>query len=112
MPRTSLCLQVSGGHEEGALPGPLPCLVCVEPPLIPVSAGGPRLDTSYRPVRMPISKLVPSRPPYTGVMPAGMGSMMGMDPAYKAAVYRQQPPVPQGQLLRQQLQAKLVRIPP
>lgn len=73
-------------------------------------AGGPRLDTSYRPVRMPIGKLVPSRLPYAGVLPTGMG-MLGMDPSYKSAVYRQQPPpppVPGGQLLRQQLQAKLV----
>uniref|UniRef100_A0A8C3MJC8 Uncharacterized protein n=1 Tax=Geospiza parvula TaxID=87175 RepID=A0A8C3MJC8_GEOPR len=37
-----------------------------------------------------------------------MGSMMGIDPSYKPAVYRQQPPVSQGQILRQQLQAKLV----
>uniref|UniRef100_A0A8C3SUD0 Mediator complex subunit 12 n=1 Tax=Chelydra serpentina TaxID=8475 RepID=A0A8C3SUD0_CHESE len=35
--------------------------------------------------------------------------MMGIEPSYKPAVYRQQPPVSQGQLLRQQLQAKLVR---
>lgn len=72
------------------------------------SAGGPRLDTSYRPVRMPLGKLVQSRPPYSGVLPPGMGSMMGIDPSYKPAVYRQQPPVSQGQILRQQLQAKLV----
>lgn len=71
-------------------------------------AGGPRLDTSYRPVRMPLGKLVQSRPPYSGVLPSGMGSMMGIDPSYKPAVYRQQPPVSQGQILRQQLQAKLV----
>lgn len=71
--------------------------------------GGPRLDTSYRPVRMPLGKLVQSRPPYSGVLPSGMGSMMGIDPSYKPAVYRQQPPVSQGQILRQQLQAKLVR---
>lgn len=71
-------------------------------------AGGPRLDTSYRPVRMPLGKLVQSRPPYSGVLPPGMGSMMGIDPSYKPAVYRQQPPVSQGQILRQQLQAKLV----
>uniref|UniRef100_A0A8C9L7X1 Mediator complex subunit 12 n=1 Tax=Pavo cristatus TaxID=9049 RepID=A0A8C9L7X1_PAVCR len=70
--------------------------------------GGPRLDTSYRPVRMPLGKLVQSRPPYSGVLPSGMGSMMGIDPSYKPAVYRQQPPVSQGQILRQQLQAKLV----
>ncbi|KAL7979597.1 hypothetical protein Chor_004755 [Crotalus horridus] len=76
----------------------------------PLPAGGPRLDTSYRPVRMPIGKLVPNRLPYAGVLPAGIG-MLGMDPSYKSAVYRQQqppPPVPGGQLLRQQLQAKLV----
>ncbi|XP_039210779.1 mediator of RNA polymerase II transcription subunit 12 isoform X2 [Crotalus tigris] len=75
----------------------------------PLPAGGPRLDTSYRPVRMPIGKLVPNRLPYAGVLPAGIG-MLGMDPSYKSAVYRQQqppPPVPGGQLLRQQLQAKL-----
>uniref|UniRef100_A0A803TH68 Mediator complex subunit 12 n=1 Tax=Anolis carolinensis TaxID=28377 RepID=A0A803TH68_ANOCA len=82
-------------------------------PLLPPPslAGGPRLDTSYRPVRMPqIGKLVPSRPPYTGVLPTSMSSMMSIDQAYKSSVYRQQqPPVPQGQLLRQQLQAKLVR---
>uniref|UniRef100_A0A663MHJ6 Mediator complex subunit 12 n=1 Tax=Athene cunicularia TaxID=194338 RepID=A0A663MHJ6_ATHCN len=73
----------------------------------PLPAGGPRLDTSYRPVRMPLGKLVQSRPPYSGVLPPGMGSMMGIDPSYKPAVYRQQPPVSQGQILRQQLQAKL-----
>lgn len=57
---------------------------------------------------MPLGKLVQSRPPYSGVLPPGMGSMMGIDPSYKPAVYRQQPPVSQGQILRQQLQAKLV----
>uniref|UniRef100_A0A8C3MP23 Uncharacterized protein n=1 Tax=Geospiza parvula TaxID=87175 RepID=A0A8C3MP23_GEOPR len=59
-------------------------------------------------IRMPLGKLVQSRPPYSGVLPPGMGSMMGIDPSYKPAVYRQQPPVSQGQILRQQLQAKLV----
>ncbi|EMP39170.1 Mediator of RNA polymerase II transcription subunit 12 [Chelonia mydas] len=73
----------------------------------PLPAGGPRLDTSYRPVRMPLGKLVQSRPSYSGVLPSGMSGMMGIDPSYKPAVYRQQPPVSQGQLLRQQLQAKL-----
>uniref|UniRef100_A0A670KGV6 Mediator complex subunit 12 n=1 Tax=Podarcis muralis TaxID=64176 RepID=A0A670KGV6_PODMU len=44
---------------------------------------------------------------------ANMGGMMGIDPSYKSSIYRQQqPPGPQGQLLRQQLQAKLVRILP
>uniref|UniRef100_A0A674KJC0 Mediator complex subunit 12 n=1 Tax=Terrapene triunguis TaxID=2587831 RepID=A0A674KJC0_9SAUR len=73
----------------------------------PLPAGGPRLDTSYRPVRVPLGKLVQSRPSYSGVLPSGMSGMMGIDPSYKPAVYRQQPPVSQGQLLRQQLQAKL-----
>lgn len=76
--------------------------------LSPPVAGGPRLDTSYRPVRMPLGKLIPSRPSYSGVLPSGMSGMMGIDTSYKPAVYRQQPPVTQGQLLRQQLQAKLV----
>uniref|UniRef100_A0A8C0ZIG5 Mediator complex subunit 12 n=1 Tax=Cyanistes caeruleus TaxID=156563 RepID=A0A8C0ZIG5_CYACU len=65
-------------------------------------------EHSLEPVRMPLGKLVQSRPPYSGVLPPGMGSMMGIDPSYKPAVYRQQPPVSQGQILRQQLQAKLV----
>uniref|UniRef100_A0A670KMT6 Mediator complex subunit 12 n=1 Tax=Podarcis muralis TaxID=64176 RepID=A0A670KMT6_PODMU len=74
----------------------------------PLPAGGPRLDTSYRPMRMPMGTRVPSRPPYTGVLPTSMGGMMGIDPSYKSSIYRQQqPPGPQGQLLRQQLQAKL-----
>uniref|UniRef100_A0A670KFP8 Mediator complex subunit 12 n=1 Tax=Podarcis muralis TaxID=64176 RepID=A0A670KFP8_PODMU len=69
--------------------------------------------TSYRPMRMPMGTRVPSRPPYTGVLPTSMGGMMGIDPSYKSSIYRQQqPPGPQGQLLRQQLQAKLVRILP
>uniref|UniRef100_A0A8C3ST36 Mediator complex subunit 12 n=1 Tax=Chelydra serpentina TaxID=8475 RepID=A0A8C3ST36_CHESE len=74
----------------------------------------PAVDLT-RPVRMPLGKLVQSRPSYSGVLPSGMSGMMGIEPSYKPAVYRQQPPVSQGQLLRQQLQAKLVRrscIPP
>uniref|UniRef100_A0A8C3STX6 Mediator complex subunit 12 n=1 Tax=Chelydra serpentina TaxID=8475 RepID=A0A8C3STX6_CHESE len=68
----------------------------------------PAVDLT-RPVRMPLGKLVQSRPSYSGVLPSGMSGMMGIEPSYKPAVYRQQPPVSQGQLLRQQLQAKLVR---
>uniref|UniRef100_A0A452H393 Mediator complex subunit Med12 domain-containing protein n=1 Tax=Gopherus agassizii TaxID=38772 RepID=A0A452H393_9SAUR len=90
-------------------------VTCLFPPAVDLTQGGPRLDTSYRPVRVPLGKLVQSRPSYSGVLPSGMSGMMGIDPSYKPAVYRQQPPVSQGQLLRQQLQAKLVRrscIPP
>lgn len=71
--------------------------------------GGPRVDP-YRPVRLPMQKL-PTRPPYPGVLPTTMTGVMGLEPAsYKTSVYRQQQPaVPQGQRLRQQLQAKIVR---
>lgn len=82
--------------------------LCARLFLFRLDAGGPRLDTSYRPVRMPVAKLVPNRPPYSTVLPSGMTAMMSIESSYKSPVYRQQPPVPQGQLLRQQLQAKLV----
>nr|XP_033799825.1 mediator of RNA polymerase II transcription subunit 12 [Geotrypetes seraphini] len=72
----------------------------------PLPAGGPRLDTC-RPGRMPAGKLVQTRPTYPGTLPTGIGGMMSIDSPYKSSVYRQQSPVPQGQLLRQQLQAKL-----
>lgn len=64
----------------------------------------------YRPVRLPIQKM-PTRSPYPGVLPTAMTGIMGLDPSsYKTSVYRQQQPaVPQGQRLRQQLQAKIVR---
>ncbi|KAM5146559.1 mediator of RNA polymerase II transcription subunit 12-like [Mantella aurantiaca] len=71
----------------------------------PLPPGGPRLDT-YRPPRMNMVKVVPTRPPYGGV-PPGVGGMM--DP-YKSIMYRPQPPIPQGQLLRQHLQAKLFAV--
>lgn len=71
--------------------------------------GGPRVDP-YRPVRLPMQKL-PARPPYPGVLPTAVTGVMGLEPSpYKTSVYRQQQPaVPQGQRLRQQLQAKIVR---
>lgn len=71
--------------------------------------GGPRVDP-YRPVRLPMQKL-PARPPYPAVLPTTMTGVMGLEPSsYKTSVYRQQQPaVPQGQRLRQQLQAKIVR---
>ncbi|XP_037677391.1 mediator of RNA polymerase II transcription subunit 12 isoform X2 [Choloepus didactylus] len=73
----------------------------------PLPAGGPRVDP-YRPVRLPMQKL-PARPTYPGVLPTTMTGVMGLDPSsYKTSVYRQQQPaVPQGQRLRQQLQAKI-----
>ncbi|XP_078403088.1 mediator of RNA polymerase II transcription subunit 12 isoform X3 [Cetorhinus maximus] len=72
----------------------------------PLPAGGPRLDTiPYRSVRPPFSKIMQNRPPYSTVMPH-MGGMM--DPSlYKPPQYKQQPPIPQGQMLRQQLHARL-----
>uniref|UniRef100_A0A674KJD7 Mediator complex subunit 12 n=1 Tax=Terrapene triunguis TaxID=2587831 RepID=A0A674KJD7_9SAUR len=85
------------------------------PPAVDLTQGCVPPPTTDLPVRVPLGKLVQSRPSYSGVLPSGMSGMMGIDPSYKPAVYRQQPPVSQGQLLRQQLQAKLVRrscVPP
>ncbi|KAG9351320.1 hypothetical protein JZ751_022567 [Albula glossodonta] len=76
-------------------------------------AGGPQLDTPYRPARFNLSmgKLMPNRPGYPGMMtgiPGGVGGMMGMDQQqYKMGSYKQQPTIPQSQILRQHLQAKL-----
>lgn len=75
--------------------------------------GGPRLDTTYRPSRtISMGKLMPNRPPYPGMMPGMPGTMTGMmgldQQQYKMGPYKQ-PPMAQGQMLRQQLQAKLVR---
>ncbi|ELW68002.1 Mediator of RNA polymerase II transcription subunit 12 [Tupaia chinensis] len=73
----------------------------------PLPAGGPRVDP-YRPVRLPMQK-VANRPTYPGVLPTTMTGVMGLEPSsYKTSMYRQQQPaVPQGQRLRQQLQAKI-----
>ncbi|XP_069603385.1 mediator of RNA polymerase II transcription subunit 12 isoform X3 [Ranitomeya imitator] len=67
----------------------------------PLPPGGPRLDT-YRPPRMNMVKVVQARPPYGGGVPPVVGMM-----DYKPIMYRPPPPIPQGQLLRQHLQAKL-----
>ncbi|MBN3270456.1 MED12 polymerase, partial [Polyodon spathula] len=77
----------------------------------PLPAGGPRLDTTYRPSRtISMGKLMPNRPPYPGMMPGMPGTMAGMmgldQQQYKMGPYKQ-PPMAQGQILRQQLQAKL-----
>uniref|UniRef100_A0A673XZ63 Mediator complex subunit 12 n=1 Tax=Salmo trutta TaxID=8032 RepID=A0A673XZ63_SALTR len=71
---------------------------------------GPGLDTPYRPARNPqIGKMMPTRPSYPGMMPGmqgGMPGMMGMDKQYPMG-YKPQPNIPQGQILRQQLQVRL-----
>uniref|UniRef100_A0A673XYW3 Mediator complex subunit 12 n=1 Tax=Salmo trutta TaxID=8032 RepID=A0A673XYW3_SALTR len=76
----------------------------------PLPPGGPGLDTPYRPARNPqIGKMMPTRPSYPGMMPGmqgGMPGMMGMDKQYPMG-YKPQPNIPQGQILRQQLQVRL-----
>uniref|UniRef100_W5NE80 Mediator complex subunit 12 n=1 Tax=Lepisosteus oculatus TaxID=7918 RepID=W5NE80_LEPOC len=74
----------------------------------PLPPGGPRLDTTYRPTRtLPMRPNRPAAYPnmMTG-MPGGVGNLItALDQqAYRA--YKPQPPI-QGQILRQQLQAKL-----
>lgn len=57
-----------------------------------------------------MNKMMPTRPSYSGMMPGMQGSMpgmMGMDKQYSMG-YKPQPSVPQGQMLRQQLQVRLV----
>uniref|UniRef100_A0A8C9WC47 Mediator complex subunit 12 n=1 Tax=Scleropages formosus TaxID=113540 RepID=A0A8C9WC47_SCLFO len=60
-----------------------------------------------------IGKVVPSRSPYSGMIPAISGGVPNMMPLgqqqYKIAGYKHQPTIPQGQILRMQLQDKLVR---
>lgn len=71
--------------------------------------GGPGLDTPYRPARNPqMNKMMPTRPSYPGMMPGMQGSMpgmMGLDKQYPMG-YKPQPSVPQ--MLRHQLQVRLV----
>ncbi|CAB1337452.1 unnamed protein product [Coregonus sp. 'balchen'] len=77
---------------------------------VPYGTGGPGLDTPYRPARNPqMGKMMPTRPNYPGMMPGmqgGMPGMMGMDKQYPMG-YKPQPNIPQGQILRQQLQVRL-----
>lgn len=57
-------------------------------------------------------KIMPTRPSYPGMMSnlqGGMG-MMGMDNKQYPMGFKQQPPMPQGQILRQQLQVRLVSL--
>lgn len=80
-------------------------LVCLS-----VSAGGPGLDSPYRPRNMTPNKLMPTRPSYPGMvqMPGSMSNMMGMQKEQFQMGYKQQPPIAQNQMLRHQLQVRLV----
>lgn len=73
--------------------------------------GGPGLEPPYRPPRtQQMNKMMPTRPSYPGMMPSMQGSMPGMiglDKQYPMG-YKPQPTMPQGQILRQQLQVRLV----
>lgn len=75
------------------------------------STGGPGLEPPYRPARNPqMNKMMPARPSYQAMMPGMQGSMpgmMGVDKQYPMG-YKPQPSMPQGQILRQQLQVRLV----
>lgn len=75
------------------------------------SEGGPGLEPPYRPPRnQQMNKMVVTRPNYPAMMPSMQGSMpgiMGLDKQYPMG-YKPQPSMPQGQILRQQLQARLV----
>lgn len=75
------------------------------------STGGPGLEPPYRPTRNPqMNKMMPTRPSYPGMMPGMQGNMpgmMGLDKQYPMG-YKPQPSMPQGQILRQQLQVRLV----
>ena len=53
-----------------------------------------------------MNKMMPTRPTYPAMMP-GMPGMMGLDKQYQMG-YKPQPSIPQGQILRQQLQVRLV----
>lgn len=58
-----------------------------------------------------MTKMMATRPSYQGMMPGMQGNMHGMmtgpDKQYPM-VYKPQPSMPQGQILRQQLQVRLV----
>lgn len=73
--------------------------------------GGPGLEPPYRPARNPqMNKMMPVRPNYTGMMSGMQGNMpgmMGLDKQYSVG-FKPQPNMPQGQMLRQQLQVRLV----
>lgn len=72
--------------------------------------GGPGLEPPYRPPRNQQIKMMPTRPSYPGMMPNMQGSMTGMiglDKQYQMG-YKPQPGLQQSQMLRHQLQVRLV----
>ncbi|XP_056899560.1 mediator of RNA polymerase II transcription subunit 12 isoform X3 [Takifugu flavidus] len=76
----------------------------------PLPPGGPGLEPPYRPARnQQMNKMMPVRPNYTGMMSGMQGnmpSMMGLDKQYSMG-FKPQPSMPQGQILRHQLQVRL-----
>uniref|UniRef100_A0A671R9G5 Mediator of RNA polymerase II transcription subunit 12-like n=1 Tax=Sinocyclocheilus anshuiensis TaxID=1608454 RepID=A0A671R9G5_9TELE len=77
----------------------------------PLPPGGPGLEPPFRP-RGPMGK-IPPRPAYSMAnMPgAGMGNMMGMDKQFQMG-YKPPQSMPQGQILRHQLQVRLHSLKP
>ncbi|XP_016409178.1 mediator of RNA polymerase II transcription subunit 12-like [Sinocyclocheilus rhinocerous] len=75
----------------------------------PLPPGGPGLEPPFRP-RGPMGK-IPPRPAYSMAnMPgAGMGNMMGMDKQFQMG-YKPPQSMPQGQILRHQLQVRLQQV--
>lgn len=74
--------------------------------------GGPGLEPPYRPrVPMTNQKIMPTRPSYPGLMSniPGAMSVMGMDNKQYMG-FKPQPTMAQGQILRQQLQVRLVSL--
>lgn len=82
------------------------CFICL-------STGGPGLDAPYRqPNRNQITKMIPARPNYPGMMPGmpgGMPGIMGPDKPYQMT-FKPHATMPQGPNLRQQLQVRLVSL--
>ncbi|XP_041847052.1 mediator of RNA polymerase II transcription subunit 12 isoform X4 [Melanotaenia boesemani] len=76
----------------------------------PLPPGGPGLEPPYRPARNPqMNKMMPTRPSYPAMMSGMQGNMtgmMGLDKQYPLG-YKPQPSLPQGQMLRHQLQVRL-----
>uniref|UniRef100_A0A8C9TFQ7 Mediator complex subunit 12 n=1 Tax=Scleropages formosus TaxID=113540 RepID=A0A8C9TFQ7_SCLFO len=95
--------------EEEEPPTPVP----PEPEKKAAEASKPEKSASAMASRnIQIGKVVPSRSPYSGMIPAISGGVPNMMPLgqqqYKIAGYKHQPTIPQGQILRMQLQDKLM----
>lgn len=105
---TALALIKSGGIVETTI-SLIPFGIVVY--IICFSTGGPGLEPPYRPARNPqMNKMMTTRPSYPGMMPGMQGNMpgmMGLDKQYPIG-YKPQSTMPQGQMLRQQLQVRLV----